>query len=64
MLPPREKMTICFAHVAYRFADRFALRGAGIDFFEVRNRCCARRVFGWRVPRAEMPMRSANTRLR
>jgi hypothetical protein len=26
MLPPREKMTICFAHVAYRFADRFALR--------------------------------------
>ena len=38
MLPPREKMTICFAHVAYRFADRFALRGAGIDFFEVRNR--------------------------
>ncbi|MEY4857982.1 MAG: hypothetical protein RLZZ235_149, partial [Pseudomonadota bacterium] len=38
MLPPREKMTICFAHVAYRFADRFALRGTGIDFFEVRNR--------------------------
>jgi phosphoglycerate dehydrogenase-like enzyme len=38
MLPPREKLTICFAHVAYRFADRFALRGAGIDFFEVRNR--------------------------
>lgn len=38
MLPPREKMTICFAHVAYRFADRFALRGTGIDFFELRNR--------------------------
>jgi phosphoglycerate dehydrogenase-like enzyme len=30
--------TICFAHVAYRLQDRFLLRKAGIDSFEVRSR--------------------------
>jgi phosphoglycerate dehydrogenase-like enzyme len=38
MLPPRDRLTICFAHVAYRFAERFALRGAGIAYVEARNR--------------------------
>ena len=33
--PPREDLTICFAHVAYRMADRFALRGTGIRHFQV-----------------------------
>ncbi|MBR0657783.1 D-2-hydroxyacid dehydrogenase [Neoroseomonas oryzicola] len=38
MLPPRDQLTLCFAHVAYRFADRFALRNTGIRFIEVRSR--------------------------
>jgi D-2-hydroxyacid dehydrogenase (NADP+) len=33
--PPKENLTICFAHVAYRMADRFALRGTGIRHFQV-----------------------------
>lgn len=36
-LPPKENLTICFAHVAYRMAERFALRGTGIRHFEVRS---------------------------
>ncbi|MBE9604807.1 D-2-hydroxyacid dehydrogenase [Acetobacteraceae bacterium H6797] len=31
MLPPKEKLKICFAHVAYHFAERFALRNSGYD---------------------------------
>jgi phosphoglycerate dehydrogenase-like enzyme len=38
MLPPRDQLTVCFAHVAYRFGDRFALRNSGIRFVEVRDR--------------------------
>ena len=26
----RDKLTVCFAHVAYRMGERFALRKAGI----------------------------------
>ena len=33
--PRKENLTICFAHVAYRMADRFALRGTGIRHFQV-----------------------------
>jgi phosphoglycerate dehydrogenase-like enzyme len=33
-IPPREKLTIQFAHVAYRLAERFALRETGIDHFQ------------------------------
>lgn len=33
-LPPREKLTIHFAHVAYRLAERFALRETGITHFQ------------------------------
>ena len=36
-LPARDKLTICFAHVAYRMGERFALRDAGLDWFEVRG---------------------------
>jgi phosphoglycerate dehydrogenase-like enzyme len=36
-LPPRDELTICFAHVAYRLAERFALRQTGIRHFEVRS---------------------------
>jgi D-2-hydroxyacid dehydrogenase (NADP+) len=35
--PPKENLTICFAHVAYRMADRFAARNTGIRHFEVRS---------------------------
>ena len=36
MLPP-ERLTICFAHSAYRMAERFALRDTGIAHVEVRS---------------------------
>jgi phosphoglycerate dehydrogenase-like enzyme len=36
-LPSKENLTICFAHVAYRMAERFALRATGIRHFEVRS---------------------------
>jgi phosphoglycerate dehydrogenase-like enzyme len=36
-LPPKDKLTICFAHVAYRMAERFALRNTGLRSFEVRS---------------------------
>jgi phosphoglycerate dehydrogenase-like enzyme len=36
-LPAKEKLTICFAHAAYRLAERFALRNTGLHAFEVRS---------------------------
>jgi D-2-hydroxyacid dehydrogenase (NADP+) len=36
-LPAKDNLTVCFAHVAYRMADRFALRQTGIRHFEVRS---------------------------
>jgi D-2-hydroxyacid dehydrogenase (NADP+) len=36
-LPAKDQLTICFAHVAYRMAERFALRNTGIGYFEVRT---------------------------
>jgi len=36
-LPAKDRLTICFAHVAYRMAQRFALRQTGIKHFEVRT---------------------------
>jgi D-2-hydroxyacid dehydrogenase (NADP+) len=36
-LPARDKLTICFAHVAYHMGERFALRNTGLDWFEVRS---------------------------
>ena len=38
MLPPKDRLTVCFAHVAYRFGERFVLRDTGIAFCEVRTR--------------------------
>jgi phosphoglycerate dehydrogenase-like enzyme len=35
--PPSDKLRICFAHVAYRLQDRFALQSTGIASFEVRD---------------------------
>lgn len=37
MLPAKERLSICFAHGAYRLAERFALRGIGIAHVEVRS---------------------------
>jgi D-2-hydroxyacid dehydrogenase (NADP+) len=34
-LPAKENLTICFAHVAYRMAERFALRATGIRHFQL-----------------------------
>ena len=36
-LPAKDKLTLCFAHVAYCMGERFALRNAGLDWFEVRS---------------------------
>jgi len=38
MLPPKDRLTVCFAHVAYRMKERFALRNTGISSIEVRTR--------------------------
>jgi D-2-hydroxyacid dehydrogenase (NADP+) len=35
--PVRASLTICFAHVAYRLGERFALRNAGMRAIEVRS---------------------------
>jgi D-2-hydroxyacid dehydrogenase (NADP+) len=37
MFPPQDKLSICFAHVAYRLQERFALQNTGIASFEVRD---------------------------
>ncbi len=34
-IPTKDELTVCFAHVAYRMAERFALRGTGISHFRV-----------------------------
>jgi phosphoglycerate dehydrogenase-like enzyme len=38
MIPPKDKLTICFAHVAYNFETKFGQRTTGIDHFQVWNR--------------------------
>jgi phosphoglycerate dehydrogenase-like enzyme len=37
MLPDKDRLTICFAHAAYRMAERFALRNTGLAHVEVRS---------------------------
>ena len=37
ILPARDQLTICFAHVAYRMGERFALRNSGLKSFELRS---------------------------
>jgi D-2-hydroxyacid dehydrogenase (NADP+) len=34
-IPAKENLTVCFAHVAYRMAERFALRQIGVRQFQV-----------------------------
>ena len=46
MLPPRERLTICFAHAAYQLQDHFLRRNTGIASFEVRTREEFERRFG------------------
>jgi D-2-hydroxyacid dehydrogenase (NADP+) len=36
-LPAKNNLTLCFAHVAYRMGERFALRNSDLDWFEVRS---------------------------
>jgi D-2-hydroxyacid dehydrogenase (NADP+) len=38
MLPPKDSLTICFAHAAYQLQRRFTARHPGIKSFEVRDR--------------------------
>jgi phosphoglycerate dehydrogenase-like enzyme len=37
MLPPKDRLTICFAHVAYQMQARFDARGTGIRCFQVHD---------------------------
>jgi phosphoglycerate dehydrogenase-like enzyme len=37
MLPANDRLKVCFAHAAYRMAERFALRNTGIANVEVRT---------------------------
>jgi len=37
MLPPSDKLSICFAHVAYRLHERFPAFNTGISSFAVRD---------------------------
>ena len=37
MLPPKHQLRICFAHAAYRMAERFAARGTGIAHVQARS---------------------------
>ncbi len=37
MIPPEDKLTICFAHVAYQLHERFAALDTGIASFAVRE---------------------------
>ena len=38
MIPPKDKLTICFAHVAYQLQAQFAKRQTGVRCFQVWNR--------------------------
>src|SRR6202163_1042455 len=37
MIPPSDKLAICFAHVAYQLQERFAALGTGIRSFAARD---------------------------
>jgi phosphoglycerate dehydrogenase-like enzyme len=46
MFPPKDRLTICFAHVAYQLHQRFAERRSGVASFEVRDRDALDRRIG------------------
>lgn len=50
MFPPRNALTICFAHVAYQMKTTFDARDTGIHSFEVRDRA----DFDRRAPEADV----------
>ena len=37
MLPSRDKLLVCFAHIAYRLHERFSALDTGISSFAVRD---------------------------
>ena len=37
LLPPKPQLTVCFAHRAYRLAERFELRNTGIGYVQARS---------------------------
>ena len=37
MIPPADKIVICFAHVAYQLHERFSALDTGINSFAVRD---------------------------
>lgn len=46
MIPSKDELTICFAHVAYRLGPQFARRNTGIDHFQVSDRDALDRRIG------------------
>jgi phosphoglycerate dehydrogenase-like enzyme len=46
MFPPKDQITICFAHVAYRLQERFLALNTGMSSFEVRDREALERRLG------------------
>jgi phosphoglycerate dehydrogenase-like enzyme len=46
LLPPKDRLTICFAHVAYQLEQRWAAREGGAASFEVRDRAALDRRIG------------------
>ena len=44
MLPSKDKLTICFAHVAYQLQQRFLSLATGINSFEVRDAATLHRI--------------------
>jgi phosphoglycerate dehydrogenase-like enzyme len=46
MFPSKDKLTICFAHVAYQLQQRFLALATGIDSFEVRDAAALERRIG------------------
>jgi phosphoglycerate dehydrogenase-like enzyme len=46
LLPPKDRLTVCFAHSAYRMQERFEARGTGIASIELRSRTELERRIG------------------
>lgn len=50
MLPPKDRLQICFAHIVYQFRQQFLKLDTGIESFEVRDRSYLER----RLPEADV----------
>ena len=46
MLPSKDQLTICFAHVAYRLRERFPTLATGSESFEVRDGAALKQRIG------------------